>query len=151
MTSSSHAQTKKNGAFLLDQCRPLASLRGEPDPSTLSKLNPSDVMAMSYCAGFLDALITSLKGIHNLYVGQFPDASLIQTDTATAKRFMATTILLGPDVCVPKGLTPRISAMILEKHGREHPEDLTQDEQSFANFAFMEAYPGVLNGIRQCE
>ena len=66
MISVAQGETKKNGAFLLDQCRPLASLRGEPDPYTLSKLNPSDVGGMMYCVGFLDALVTSLKMIHSL-------------------------------------------------------------------------------------
>jgi hypothetical protein len=75
----------------------------------------------------------------------------LKTDEAFAKKYIATTIFLGPDVCFPDGLTPKIAAMILEKYGAEHPEQLTTNPQSFANLAFAYAYSPIIDGIRQCK
>ena len=53
MTANVQGQTRKNAAFLVEQCRPLASLKGEPsDPYTLSKLDWGDIAKINYCVGF---------------------------------------------------------------------------------------------------
>jgi Rap1a immunity proteins len=145
------AQTQKNAAFLIKECRPLTALNGEPDPNALSRANPNDLISISYCIGFLEALITSLERLHSLYDADFPDPSKLRTDETTAKRYIATVLLVGPDVCFPEGITPKIAAMIIEKYGKEHPEQLTDHPQKFANLAFASAYPSIVNGVRQCK
>jgi hypothetical protein len=142
MVSPSHAETKNNAAFLLERCTPLASLNGDPsDPYTFSRSNPTDVVKMTYCLGFLDALTTSLQRLHNLYEAEFPDLTRLRTDEVTVKKFIAMTLLVGPDVCFPEGLTSKIAPLILVKYGRDHPEQLTDHPQKFANLAFAYAYP----------
>lgn len=149
-TCSGQAQTRKNAAFLMEECRPLASLNGDPDQKTLGKANTGDLIKMSYCAGFLDALIASLQRLHNLYDATFPDPRLLKTDDATGKRYVATALLVGLDVCFPDGMTSKIAAMIIEKYGKEHPERLTDNPQIFAQLAFADAYPSVVDGLRVC-
>jgi hypothetical protein len=146
-TASVQGQTEKNAAFLVEQCRPLATLKGDlSDPYALSKSNPGDIAKMTYCLGFLDALIASLERNHELYRVILPDPKLLQTDKAIAGRYMATMLLIGADVCFPDGITPKIAALIIEKYGREHPELLTDNPQKFANLAFAYAYPVISNG-----
>jgi hypothetical protein len=149
-TVNLQAQTNKNASFLVDQCRPLASLRGD-DQSAIAKSAPGDFAKIAYCSGFLEALFYKLQQNHDLYSAMFPDLRLLKTDEAFAKRYVATVLLIGLDVCVPHALTPRIAAMIIEKHAREHPEELTNDMVSFANVAFASAYPAAIDGIRQCK
>ena len=129
-TVNLQAQTNKNASFLVDQCRPLASLRGN-DQSAIAKSDPGDFAKIMYCAGFLDGLIYKLNQNHDLYNTMFPDVRLLKTDEATGKRYVAMALLIGLDVCFPDALTPRIAAMIIEKRAREHPEELTNDMVSF--------------------
>jgi uncharacterized protein YecT (DUF1311 family) len=151
-TANVQGQTEKNAAFLVEECRPLATLRGDlSDPYALSKSNPADVAKMTYCVGFLDALIASLQRNHELYRAILPDAKLLQTDETIAKRYIATMLLIGPDACLPDGLTPKIAALIVEKYGREHPEQLTDNPQKFANLALAFAYPAISNGSYLCK
>jgi hypothetical protein len=82
-----------------------------PNPGDVIKMtsNPGDVIKMTYCVGFLDALIASLEKNHFLYRAILPDPKLLQTDQATAKRYIATTLLIGPDACFPDGLKTAIA------------------------------------------
>jgi Rap1a immunity proteins len=146
MTANVQGQTEKNAAFLVEQCQPLAV-----SDSSWSKSDPRDIAKMTYCVGFLDALIASLERNHDLYRTMFPDPKVFQTDKAAAGRLMATMLLIGPDVCFPAGITPKIAALIIEKYGRDHPEQLTDNPQKFANLAFADAYPAVSNGSYLCK
>jgi hypothetical protein len=99
-----------------------------------------------YCVGYLTALHSALQRIHADYRRQFANYGNMK-DEAFVKGWFAAQILLGPDVCFPSKILPKTMAMIIAKHGREHPNELTSDMFTFAGLAFMEAYPRG----RKCE
>jgi hypothetical protein len=98
-TGNVWAQTEKNAAFLVEQCRPLATFRGDLSDPAFSKSNPGDIAKMTYCVGFLDALIASLERNHAMYRVMLPDPKLLQTDKATAGKYMVANDRSSAKVC----------------------------------------------------
>lgn len=119
---------------LIQHCSPLANQTG-------AKIPVERTTQAFYCAGFIEALTFSLKKIHQYYQASFPNLTYPIRDQATANRYIATSVLLGPDVCFPQQLTPQIVARIIVKYGRDNPAKLTELPWDFASSALLNAYP----------
>jgi Rap1a immunity proteins len=92
------------------------------------------------CLGFIEALLPALHGIHQHYEIAFPNLKY-PFDEVTLKRYMASTVTVGQDVCLAGNVSPYIAAKIISKYGTDHPEYLTLPFWDFASSALQSAYP----------
>lgn len=85
------------------------------------------------CFGFIEALLPGLNAIHQHYELAFPHLKYPIRDQATANRFIATGLLVGTNVCMPRQTTPYAIAKIIVNYGNAHTEQL--NEGSFFQFS----------------
>lgn len=127
-------QAPNSGASLYEDCKIVASARQD-----LSDLRPADQTPLGFCVGYLTAAHTALVQIHS-YHKTMPNYGNWQNERFV-KGWVASQLLLAPDICFPKNINVKTLAMILVKYGRQHPENLTSDMFKFVGYAFSDAYP----------
>jgi hypothetical protein len=133
--SASGQQARNDGAYLYEACSPLASA-----PEDLSRTSPQELTKAMFCVGYIHASHAALLRIHEHYKSIFPSYGQWKDQTFVLG-WIATQVLLAPDVCFPSNVRPKTLAMIISKYGKEHPEELTRDMFVFAASAFQSAYP----------
>jgi hypothetical protein len=121
------------GEHLFGTCKTVANY----DPNRI----PSDAdFSNNYCLGYIEALTSALQKVHQYYAAVFQNLKYPIRDNETSKRYLATTVLLGHDICLTRNLNPKIIAMVFVKHGQQHPELLTRSSFEFADSALFETF-----------
>jgi hypothetical protein len=91
-----------------------------------------------YCVGFLDSFSITLRKLRDFYKANFENTNL--SDEQVVRLYLAITLLIAPNVCLPDNVTPKILARVLIKYGKDHPSKLSDGMYEFAGRAFAEAY-----------
>jgi len=133
-TEASAQQGRHDGAFLYEACNALASA-----PEDLANVTSGQMFKAAWCGGYLTALHAELTKLHEYYKA-FPNYGHWGDDDIT-KKYLASQLMLGADVCFPKDVRPKTLAMIISEYGRKNPNQLSSDMSLFAGWALQSAYP----------
>lgn len=120
--------------FFKDCDSAVAIARGE-------KNRAGELSGALHCLGFVEAAATGMIRSHELYSFLFPNLkdSDLRTETI-GKRYVATALLAGFDVCIPEKTSIQILTMLVVKYINENPTSLSSSAWSITNYALAGAY-----------
>lgn len=128
----------KSAEFFKDCNSAIALARGDKGRS-------AELAGALHCLGFVEAAATGMKSSHELYRLLFPNLREDDLkDERIGKRYVATALLAGLDVCIPERTTVQILVMLIVKRINEDPTSLSSSPWIIINDALARRWSAWL-------
>jgi hypothetical protein len=100
----------------------------------------SEIVRMGECLGAVSASAEALSKLHGYYRARFPNLTYPLQGEALIKAYADTTLLLGTDVCLPRLVSVRTLAGVVDRYAQSNPQKVIGSGFQFVSDAIVGTY-----------